>query len=351
MKVPFSVVFVFALVQCEDAGKLEEVETMQRRDTYSKGQEPDQNDRMVAYPNDFSIMKAPGPTNYYPHNHDHNHDYHSGPPPDIYHHHHHQSGYGTITLQEQVETDFDALNSTGLPLDFAKSLNDYIVSDLLLNYIEDVPNQPAKPFLSSRFGEADGNETERNAAQIARPAKCMPELKTVRIAESTDPNVFYVPECTRIERCGGCCSHILLACQPIATETVTFSVMKTEYTGGKKLKYVGKEPVLIEKHTKCKCGCRIKAKDCNVYQEYVESECRCVCKNLDEEKKCYKNSLKKLWNPDVCACQCRDITPCTTNFHFDFNECRCVQSQVKRRYLLSESKKEEPEAVSEEDSD
>ncbi|XP_076252795.1 uncharacterized protein LOC143191506 isoform X2 [Rhynchophorus ferrugineus] len=231
------------------------------------------------------------------------------------------------------------VEQNSIPLDFAKTINEYNISDLLLNFVEDMPKFEAKVKTASRFGGADedDNDTERSS-QIARPAKCMPELKPVKIIESKDPNIFYIPECTRIERCGGCCSHVLLSCQPTETETVTFSVMKTEYTGNKKLKYVGKELVLVEKHTKCRCNCKVKAEDCNTYQEYIEQECRCSCKNIDEEKKCYKRSSKKLWNPDLCACQCREVTPCSTGYQFDYNDCKCVQSQVKRRYILNAQK-------------
>lgn len=331
------VMYIVVFVTCEDE---EEVKMLQKRGVYnSKITMPDNDDdEEQTYPNDFSIGRGPDsdfPHHHHYHQHGHNHDYHDGVP-NFYHKHNREQG-NSGDVEEEL--DYNTWNATGLPLDFAKSVNDYIVSDLLLNYIDDVPRD--QPSFSSRFGGADSdNETERNLAERARPAKCMPELTTVKIAESKDPNVFYVPECTRIERCGGCCSHILLSCQPIDPETITVTVMKTEYTGGKKLKYIGKEPILVEKHTKCKCGCKVKAEHCNVYQEYRESECRCVCKNIDEEKKCYKNGSKKLWNPDVCSCQCREVSPCSTNYQFDYNECRCVQSQVKRRYVLSESRKE-----------
>lgn len=63
-----------------------------------------------------------------------------------------------------------------------------------------------------------------DAAVKPKAAVCMPELKTVRIASSDDPAILYIPSCTRVERCGGCCSHTLLTCQPTATETVSFQV-------------------------------------------------------------------------------------------------------------------------------
>lgn len=37
-----------------------------------------------------------------------------------------------------------------------------------------------------------------------------------------------------------------------------FQVLKTQYSGAKKLKLLGKEVVLVEKHLSCKCDCKIK---------------------------------------------------------------------------------------------
>ncbi|KAF5305938.1 hypothetical protein FQR65_LT07549 [Abscondita terminalis] len=160
----------------------------------------------------------------------------------------------------------------------------------------------------------------------------MPELQTVRIATTEDPSILYIPSCTRIERCGGCCSHSLLSCQPVATETVSFQVVKTQFQGGSKLKYVGKEVVLVEKHVKCKCSCKVQAKDCNGFQQYSAGECRCACTNIDEEKKCNKESTLKLWNPEVCSCQCRNVLQCSTGYTFDMLKCKCVPVPVRRRY-------------------
>ncbi|KAJ8973905.1 hypothetical protein NQ317_004175 [Molorchus minor] len=159
------------------------------------------------------------------------------------------------------------------------------------------------------------------AAKTPKSAGCSPELKTISLGQTDDPSVLYIPQCTRVERCGGCCSHSLLSCQPKETETLSYQVeplLRPFFIGyeneihwqGKKLKYIGKEVVLVERHVSCKCDCKVKEEDCNNYQEYRESECRCACTNLDEEKKCFK-SVKKLWNPELCACQCRDVAQCT----------------------------------------
>lgn len=184
---------------------------------------------------------------------------------------------------------------------------------------------------------------------MAKGAECMPELKTVKIATSEDPSILYIPQCTRIERCGGCCKHELLSCQPSKVENIPFKVYKTQYTGEKKLKFLGTELVTVEKHSKCKCLCRVKAEvclmwfqlslylfiflqDCTKFQEYKESECRCACMNHDEKKKCLKYNETKLWNPDLCACQCRETMICSTGSYFDQNECKCVALNIKRRF-------------------
>ncbi|KAJ8926396.1 hypothetical protein NQ314_021180 [Rhamnusium bicolor] len=179
-------------------------------------------------------------------------------------------------------------------------------------------------------------EVSINAATIPAAAGCIPELKTITTASSTDPSILYIPQCTRVQRCGGCCSHTLLSCQPKEIETLTYQVMKTQYTGGKKLKFIGKEVVVVEKHISCKCDCKVKEEvftaHCNKYQEYKESECRCACTNIDEEKKCNKSGSKKLWNPELCACQCRNVTQCSTGYSFDQFECRCLPIPIKRRF-------------------
>lgn len=57
-------------------------------------------------------------------------------------------------------------------------------------------------------------------------AACIPELTKIKIGNTTDPSILYIPQCTRVERCGGCCTHALLSCQPTedGIETLTYSV-------------------------------------------------------------------------------------------------------------------------------
>ena len=59
---------------------------------------------------------------------------------------------------------------------------------------------------------------------MPKPATCNPELVTVPLRNTTDKSVFFYPSCTRVERCGGCCHHDLLSCQPTATELINYQV-------------------------------------------------------------------------------------------------------------------------------
>ncbi|KAF5304569.1 hypothetical protein FQA39_LY09620 [Lamprigera yunnana] len=179
--------------------------------------------------------------------------------------------------------------------------------------------------VAGRFGD------ERNTAMTPKSAVCKPELQTVKIAATDDPSVLYIPSCTRIERCGGCCSHNLLSCQPVDIDTVSFQVVKTQFQGGSKLRFLGKEVVLIERHITCNCSCKVQPKDCNHFQKYNERECRCGCTNTDEEKKCQKEHNLKLWNPELCACQCKTMMQCSTGYTYDTFKCKCVPVLMRRR--------------------
>ena len=63
----------------------------------------------------------------------------------------------------------------------------------------------------------------------AETAICKPELTTVPLNQSSDPNIFILPNCVRIERCGGCCHHDLLECQPTHVEMKRMKVIQTTY--------------------------------------------------------------------------------------------------------------------------
>lgn len=203
-----------------------------------------------------------------------------------------------------------------------------------------------------------------------KPAQCQPSPVLIDLAkEATNLSIsrgdLILPACTRVERCSGCSGNSLLACKPTQTEMQLFQVVHVKYSGGPKLKLVEKAVVPVEIHTKCAYGCAVTAKvrmplltsknlpksilftkifqDCASFQEYRENECRCVCSNLDEKKKCDKQSEKKLWDPKNCRCTCRqERTECTTGLRWDERKCRCVRIAQRRRFVQYNSTKSNP---------
>ncbi|XP_065217264.1 vascular endothelial growth factor A, long form isoform X1 [Planococcus citri] len=196
-------------------------------------------------------------------------------------------------------------------------------SHIALNYASLGNGRLGDGAATSRFGGAEGDNQNEKKAPSPKPANCQPELRTVNLRDVEDPTLFYFPSCTRVDRCGGCCSHDLLSCQPTNMDYKNFSVIVAQYTGSNKLEPRGRKIVTVETHTKCKCDCKIKAKDCTSLQQYNKSECRCVCTNKEAEIACHKDKLR-LWNPSTCSCPCRETLDCSTGLVFDDNSCSCV---------------------------
>lgn len=66
--------------------------------------------------------------------------------------------------------------------------------------------------------------SQTEAALTPKAAGCTVELQTISLKDTDDPSLYYYPPCTRVNRCGGCCAHDLLACQPTKSETLNFEV-------------------------------------------------------------------------------------------------------------------------------
>lgn len=167
---------------------------------------------------------------------------------------------------------------------------------------------------------------ERNfiPSSFAVPATCTPQPTTVPIrVPDHSPHDVYFPSCTRMDRCGGCCSHDLLECAPSKSEMVELQVLKTRYLGPPSNRFDSGELVTIEleKHLECECQCRVKASHCQSdIQVYRPNECRCECKNQDEARNCIGD---KIWDPNTCSCICREYRECSTGFNFNLNTCMC----------------------------
>lgn len=169
---------------------------------------------------------------------------------------------------------------------------------------------------------------ERSTVLQAKMAACKPEQTVVPLVpEGSDGIHMYYPSCTRVNRCGGCCSHKLLKCRPTASETLTFQVIKTEWVGSG-FQYRNKELVLVDQHTKCACDCAVQESDCNQHQKYFPDQCQCVCQNMDEREKCLQQSEIKLWDSNQCQCVCKRASDCTTGSYFNANTCECLKIPV-----------------------
>uniref|UniRef100_A0A0C9Q9W1 PDGFA_0 protein n=1 Tax=Fopius arisanus TaxID=64838 RepID=A0A0C9Q9W1_9HYME len=212
--------------------------------------------------------------------------------------------------------------SISLSLSVAKQINELDSVDDFLNMLEGVPDNEKISGMTNRFGGE-----ERTNAIRPKPAKCIPELQPVPF-KTDDTSVTYYPSCTRIKRCGGCCGHALLSCQPTESEVRNFEVIKSTIGGNGKPKYSGKEIILLEEHKSCDCQCTIKPEDCTQKQKYEIQNCRCICQNGDEETKCRKSNDTKLWDPDACNCLCRNIEECNTGYYFDQSTCRCDDGKM-----------------------
>ncbi|CAL7936890.1 unnamed protein product [Xylocopa violacea] len=218
-------------------------------------------------------------------------------------------------------------NELSKSLQLAKKIDSVDSLQEFLSLVKDVPPSEQVFSLTSKMGE-------RSNAKQPTPAKCMPELQPVPLKQDDDPSTIYYPSCTRVNRCGGCCSHSLLSCQPVTSEIRNFEVIVASIDSSSTgLSYSGKQIVPVEEHTSCQCDCKIKEEHCNAKQIYDPDECICKCKNVDEAEKCNANNDTKIWNPELCACFCREELECSTGFYFDQNTCRCKQVPLNRSWF------------------
>lgn len=143
-----------------------------------------------------------------------------------------------------------------IPIDFIENMSRYSeLQELLENFVEGVEDEPTIqsksaslktrkqkihtcPFQLDSTAQlalevSNSQKKSSNLKYVSKiqdgalrpkPAECMPELTSVEIAKTEDPTIMFLPCCTRIERCGGCCRHPKLECRPVQTETVNFLV-------------------------------------------------------------------------------------------------------------------------------
>ncbi|XP_058789624.1 balbiani ring protein 3 [Phymastichus coffea] len=218
-------------------------------------------------------------------------------------------------------------------LDLAKRINSIESDQDFYELFQVYPTpQSYSPVLLERIA---GDERSSKVIK-AKPAICMPEVQVVPVVENADPSEFYFPSCVRMKRCGGCCNHELLSCQVTALETRNYEILVTKVDKYSGENIVFKKIVPLDEHTACLCDCTKKEKDCTDKQFYLKEECRCSCKNSDEEYKCQQQNEKKYWDPNSCSCHCRKVEECFTNAYFDPNSCSCKSLQLSRQWFNNE---------------
>ena len=89
-----------------------------------------------------------------------------------------------------------------------------------------------------------------------------------------------------VSRCGGCCSHHLLSCQPLESEQVTVSVLVLDTINMiDKYKMIETElcclilnfrivETNLTRHLSCGCQCQVQEHHCHNLQKYHPEECR-----------------------------------------------------------------------------
>ncbi|XP_046802030.1 uncharacterized protein LOC111675245 isoform X1 [Lucilia cuprina] len=213
-----------------------------------------------------------------------------------------------VKLLEENETD-------PIPMDFYRQLNNITdISEFIEKFIDPESIDP-----QLGIHENLKRNVERAAVIRAKAANCIPENTVVDLTP-INPKSNYFPRCTRVKRCGGCCSTQWMSCQATKTEIVNFQVYRYCYEEVK-AKFCGFEVIPVEQHLECKCDCRKKPEDCNSYQRY--QDCRCHCINDEAREKCL-NLEHKIWDDENCRCVCKQNENCTTGSYYDENQCKCL---------------------------
>lgn len=212
------------------------------------------------------------------------------------------------------------------PLDSNPSLGHSQIPDSLLFRISNVSN--VADFVSQFVDGYDestllAGESPFLEASFAspEPATCMPTKQLIEFPKPANPNYMLFPSCTRVPRCGGCCTSPLLNCEPTASTNVTYKVMEVGYSipGGGSFAFLEHVFVTVEKHDRCRCQCRQKPSDCNSLQRY--EGCRCICTNTADMQRCVGSD--RSWDNTVCRCKCRGSKLCSSGFYYDTTSCKC----------------------------
>ena len=218
-----------------------------------------------------------------------------------------------VLVAISISIELAIANDAASEMEIARALNGMKTLDEFFDYFN-------VPKISSRSNDFDVMQRSSNAI-VASPAPCKPELQVVQLKDEFDSIYRYFTKCTRVKRCGGCCSIDRLSCQPTATELINFQLNRVH--GVTNVSSI--EIVPLEIHKACACKCTITERDCKSKHYYNETECMCTCKNRDEEYKCMAQNDIKFWNVENCSCECKVATDCPTGYYRDQRSCRCLE--------------------------
>ncbi|XP_012945067.1 uncharacterized protein LOC101849091 [Aplysia californica] len=212
-----------------------------------------------------------------------------------------------------------------------------------LDLLVDQDGNPITPdTIFSEYDSESGKQVIQGGGRMAEPDDCSPRNMTVRLEmPNADPNDVFFPQCTRMERCGGCCSSQHLQCVPAYTERVSLKVVKARspFPGSTHLTYSGFAPVIVDRHVRCVVHCTLNAERCGPMKRFVRSQCDCKCRQY---KRCRPPHI---FSPETCDCECvGGVQDCcagasqnggSCGLVFDTRSCRCVLENG-RAHIASE---------------
>lgn len=130
----------------------------------------------------------------------------------------------------------------------------------LYNFISQI-KKSSKSKIFYLFPDRMGIVQKSNAI-VASSVNCAPELQTIPLdhGEPKDRMVLYYPSCVRIQRCGGCCNHQSLSCEPTSKEIKNYRIMVISLNPSLMAKFQEYKIVPVEEHKSCTCECKKKPK-------------------------------------------------------------------------------------------
>ena len=128
------------------------------------------------------------------------------------------------------------------------------------------------------------------------------KIRSEMINVNTNESMFY-PYSIKINKCKDSCHTVngpyAKLCVQDGAKNINVEVLN--------LMTSTDETRHIERHTACKCKCRLDASVCNKKQRWNEDKCRWECKELIDKGICDKRFI---WSPTNCECGCDKNCKC-----------------------------------------